>query len=142
MQAKASDLLTPESLAEQARIRETAKADLPEIRAQVEAMQEEEMRQGTVPLRAIAILRYERKRLGLSDDDLMARSGLDRTALETMIGPEANPSLSTLQAYAAAVGKRIRLGLDDANSPEGQEADAREQRRQDLLARKRERETR
>ena len=139
---KASDVFTPEQLAEHARIREAAKADLPEIRAQVEAMQEVEMREGVVPWRAIAILRYERKRLGLSDDDMTATSGLDAAALETMVGPDANPSLEILKAYATAVGKRVRILLDDENSPEAIEADQREQHRQELLARKREREAR
>lgn len=139
---KASEVFTPEQLAEHAHIREAVKEDLPEIRAQVEAMQEVEMREGVVPLRAIAILRYERKRLGLSDEDLSAKSGLDAADLETMVGPDANPSLEILKAYAAAVGKRVRILLDDETSPEAQKADLDEQRRQELLARNREREAR
>ncbi len=136
---KASDLSTPEQMAEHARIREAAKADLPEIRAEVEARQEVEMRQGVIPLRAAAILRYERKRLGLSDAD-MAAHGLEAEALDSMLGSNPDPSLSTLQAYAKAVGKRIRFIFVDADSPEAQEADRNEERRQALLARKRERE--
>ncbi len=109
---KASDFLTPEKIAEHARIRKEIEAELPDIRAQAYELHDIEMREGMTASRAIAILRHERKRHGLTDDDMIARTGLDLGTLATMAGPSANPTLSTLEAYAAAVGKKLRLIFD------------------------------
>lgn len=112
MKVKASEFLTPEIQAEDNRIREEIKAELPDIRARAQELHDIEMREGMAARRAIAILRHERKRLGLSDDDMIARSGLDLNTLATIAGPNANPTLATFEAYAAAVGKKLRIIFD------------------------------
>ncbi len=107
-----TDLLSPEMEAEDARIREEIEAELPEIRARAYELHDIEMQKGMVGRRTIAILRHERERLGLSDEEMITRSGLDAKTLATMIEPGANPTLSTVEAYAAAVGKTVRILLD------------------------------
>ncbi len=132
---------TPERRAEDERIRELELQNREQAREMGDELNAEAFKSPQVPFRALASLRYERKRLGLSDDDIAAH-GLDAEALASMTGANPDPSLSTLQAYAKAVGKRVRLVFDDADSPEAQKADEDEQRRQALLARQREREAR
>ena len=60
----------------------------------------------------IRCLREERKRLGLSLADVEARSGLRRSALSRLENDKnANPTLLTLQRYAAALGATLRTNL-------------------------------
>ena len=58
--------------------------------------------------KSLASLRLKRERIGLSLSDVLAKSRLDRgmvTRLET--GKIANPTAATLEAYAAALGRRM-----------------------------------
>ena len=73
-------------------------------------------RQDGTPLRQVlAALKAERVRLGLSLADINERSGIDRAALSRLENNEdANPTLSTLERYAAAVGKQMVVLLSDA----------------------------
>ncbi|ETX08721.1 hypothetical protein [Candidatus Entotheonella palauensis] len=135
----AAEFWTPERRAEDQRIRELELQNREQARELGDALNAEAFKHPQVPFAALACLRYERQRLGLSDND-MATHGLDADALASMLGYNPNPSLSTLQAYAKAVGKRIRIMFDDADSPEARKADHDEQRRQEFLARKRDRE--
>ena len=59
------------------------------------------------------MLRIERNRQGLSDDEMMAKSGLDATALASMIGRDAKPTLETMEAYAKALDKKLLIVLAD-----------------------------
>lgn len=78
------------------------------------------MRGGTPPHLAINVLRFERHRQGLSDDEMMARSGLDAEALASMAGRDAHPAIETMEAYARALGKQLLIVLADAEeSKEG-----------------------
>jgi len=53
---------------------------------------------------AIATLKAERERLGLSLADVESRSGLKPSAISRLENdPQANPTLLTLQRYAAAL---------------------------------------
>lgn len=136
-----AEFWTPERQAEDERIRELELQNRDQARELADDLNAEAFKHPQVPFKALACLRHERQRLGLSDDD-MAALGLDAEALDSMTGYNPEPSLSTLQAYAKAVGKRVRFVFDDADSPEAQKAEEDEQRRQTFLARKREREAR
>ncbi len=67
------------------------------------------------PSRAIvASLRAERERLGLGLADIAERTGIEREALHRLeIGLDKNPTVSTLERYAAAMGKRITMAVED-----------------------------
>ncbi len=65
------------------------------------------------PHLAVNVLRIERNRQGLSDDEMMAKSGLDATALASMIGRDAKPTLETMEAYAKALDKKLLIVLAD-----------------------------
>jgi ribosome-binding protein aMBF1 (putative translation factor) len=66
-------------------------------------------------LAALAALRRERERQGLSLADLSERTGLDRATLSKLeTGKMANPTLATLRRYAQALGKRLNWSLEDA----------------------------
>ncbi|WP_143301943.1 hypothetical protein, partial [Candidatus Entotheonella palauensis] len=96
--AEHADWLTPERRAEHARIREEVKAELPEIREHARRKHEKHMREGTPPDKARWVLTSERHRQGLSDEDIMARSGLDAAALQSMYGLDARPTIETMEA--------------------------------------------
>ncbi len=67
------------------------------------------------PARAIvAALRAERERQGLSLADVAGRTGLDPAALHRLeIGLDKNPTVAALERYAAALGKRITMAVED-----------------------------
>lgn len=110
---KHSDYLTPEKIAEHTRVREAVQAELPEIREHARAVHENAMRNGTAPRTAVSVLRHERKRQGLTDDEMIARSGLDRNSLTAMSKRDADPTIKTLEAYAQALGKKLLIVLTD-----------------------------
>lgn len=60
-------------------------------------------------------LKSARESQGLSLADLRKRTGMDRSAISKLEnGQRENPTLETLVRYAAAVGKRLVLRLEDA----------------------------
>jgi ribosome-binding protein aMBF1 (putative translation factor) len=69
-------------------------------------------------LAALAALRRERERQGLSLTDVSERTGLDRATLSKLeTGKLANPTLATLRRYAQALGKRLHWSLEDLATP-------------------------
>jgi hypothetical protein len=71
---------------------------------------------------AMDALKAERMRQGLSLADLRERSGIERSALCKLENDTAcNPTLRTLTRYAAAMGKRVRVVLEDAEVAEAVE---------------------
>lgn len=62
-------------------------------------------------------LKEARRAAGLSLADMQATTGMDRAELSRLLGdgdqPNRNPSLSTLERIAAAVGRRLKLTLTD-----------------------------
>jgi DNA-binding XRE family transcriptional regulator len=61
---------------------------------------------------ALDVLCRERKRLGLSLTDVSERSGLDRATISKLEnGHIPNPTLRTLNLYAHALGKRLKVTL-------------------------------
>lgn len=68
-------------------------------------------------LNALASLRLERQRQGLSLTDLSERTGIDRATISKLeTGKVANPTLATLRTYANALGKRLAWRLADLPS--------------------------
>lgn len=64
-------------------------------------------------LSAIAILKRERERRGLSLADVSEHSGLDKGMLSRLEnGKILNPTLSTIWRYAEAVGARVSLTVE------------------------------
>ncbi|MDA1056109.1 MAG: helix-turn-helix transcriptional regulator [Planctomycetota bacterium] len=61
----------------------------------------------------IATLKAERERLGLSLADVEARSGLKPSAISRLENdPQANPTLLTLQRYAAALNMTLATTVE------------------------------
>ncbi len=115
---KVAEYLTPEKLAEHAQIRADVEAHLPEMRAEARAAIEKAKKTGLHRKAALAQLRGERKHQGLTDDEMMARSGLDAAALASMAGHDANPTIETMEAYAKALGKKLFIVLADEEPAE------------------------
>ncbi|QEG38005.1 helix-turn-helix transcriptional regulator [Bythopirellula goksoeyrii] len=99
---------TPAENARLAKLREKLDKERPEIEAMGRAFLAAEQE----AKRAIADLRAERERQGLSLADVSSRCGITRetiSALETNEHP--NPTMKTLQRYAMALGKTLQLSL-------------------------------
>lgn len=87
--------------------------DIEWVRAEQARLDEEAIRKGCSPRLARAILRRLARCQGLSDEELMAKSGLDEAALASMSGLDAKPTIETLEAYAKALGKKLLIVLAD-----------------------------
>ena len=72
------------------------------------------MRNGVAPSTARFVLNQERKQQGLSDEEVMRRSGLDEAALSSLVGRDAKPTIETMEAYAQVLGKKLLIVLADA----------------------------
>ncbi|ETW94424.1 MAG: hypothetical protein ETSY1_34980 [Candidatus Entotheonella factor] len=108
--------LTPEERQKHKRLAELADQDREWAKAEADEGHQEAMRSGVVPRMARFVLMQERKRQGLSDEELMARSGLDAMALASMSGRDARPTIETMEAYARALGKKLLIVLADEES--------------------------
>ena len=63
---------------------------------------------------SLAALRVERERQGLSLTDVQERTQIDRATISKLERGEIfNPTVGTLRAYAAALGKRLAWSLAD-----------------------------
>src|SRR4051794_26444701 len=110
------DALPPEQrvAAEAAIARSAARRETPEGRAEeAEVIRKvrEEVPPATVEPElsaALAALRAERERQGLSLSELSERCGIDRATLSKLeTGKVANPTVNTLRCVARALGKRL-----------------------------------
>jgi DNA-binding XRE family transcriptional regulator len=64
---------------------------------------------------ALAGLRRERERQGLSLTDMAERTGIDRATISKLeTGKLANPTVGTLRTYARALGRRLIWSLEAA----------------------------
>jgi ribosome-binding protein aMBF1 (putative translation factor) len=96
----------PETRAEEERIRAAVREEFPPLQL------DEDTRA------ALAALRAERERRGLSLADLAERTGMDKAMLSHLeTGKIPNPTLSTLRAYAKALGKRLVWSTEDISDP-------------------------
>lgn len=65
-------------------------------------------------VQTVAALRRAREEAGLSLADIAERTGMDRGAVSKLeTGVHANPTMTTLQRYAAALGKQLVVKLID-----------------------------
>ncbi len=64
-------------------------------------------------IEALAGLRRERERQGLSLTDMAERTGIDRATISKLeTGKIANPTIGTLNTYAKALGRRLSWTLE------------------------------
>lgn len=110
--------LTPEKRAEHKRLAELEDQDMEYWRVEGDKIDAERMKEGMPARSAIGALRRLAWRQGLSDDDIITRSGLDAAAIASMSGRDANPTIETLEAYARVLGKRLLIVLADEESNE------------------------
>lgn len=65
-------------------------------------------------VQTVAALRSAREEAGLSLADIAERTGMDRGAVSKLeTGVHGNPTMTTLQRYAAALGKQLVVKLVD-----------------------------
>ncbi len=108
-------LATDEERARHKLAREQIAAELPEIKERARAALAALKKKGTPLRHVIAALRAERERQGLSLADMNERTGIDRAALSRLENnEEGNPTINTLERYAAAVGKQMIVLLADS----------------------------
>jgi DNA-binding XRE family transcriptional regulator len=99
---------TDEERARHAKIREQIAEELPDIKRRARERLALIRKEGTPLRQALAALRAERERQGLSLADMNARTGIDRAALSRLENNgDSNPTLATLERYAEALGKQI-----------------------------------
>jgi DNA-binding Xre family transcriptional regulator len=66
-------------------------------------------------IQALAELKRVRAERGLSLTDLADRSGIDRAAISRLeSGKNPNPTFETVARYAAAVGVRVRIVVEES----------------------------
>ena len=108
---------TSEERARHAEIRERISQELPDIKARARNRLADLKKAGLPIRQVVRSLKAERLRLGLSLADMYDRTGIDRAALSRLENnEEANPTLSTLERYAGAVGKQMIVLLADDDS--------------------------
>jgi len=70
-------------------------------------------------IEALAGLRRERERQGLSLTDMAERTGIDRATISKLeTGKLANPTIGTLRTYAKALGRRLAWTLEVVAKPD------------------------
>ncbi len=70
-------------------------------------------------IEALAGLRRERVRQGLSLTDMAERTGIDRATISKLeTGKLANPTIGTLRIYAKALGRRLAWTLEVVAKPD------------------------
>jgi len=70
-------------------------------------------------IEALAGLRRERERQGLSLADMAERTGIDRATISKLeTGKIANPTIGTLRTYAKALGRRLAWTLEVVAKPD------------------------
>ncbi|WP_236617997.1 helix-turn-helix domain-containing protein, partial [Rhodopirellula europaea] len=105
---------TEEERARHAKVREQIADELPDIRRRAKERLALLKQEGTPLRQAVAALRSERERQGLSLADIQERTGIDRAALSRLENNEdANPTLATLERYAEAVGRQMIVLLSE-----------------------------
>ena len=106
---------TDEERTRHTKIRELIAEELPDLEQRARQRLVLIKKEGTPLRQVLAALRCERERQGLSLADINERTGIDRAALSRLENNEdANPTLSTLDRYAKAVGKQMIVLLSDS----------------------------
>jgi hypothetical protein len=64
-----------------------------------------------------SLISHAMEKYGLTKTEMAARMGTSRQALDRLLDPEGgNLTLDTIERAAAAVGKRVRIDLEDAHA--------------------------
>ena len=109
---------TSEERVRHAKIRDQIAEELPEMRQWAQQRLALLKKEGTPLRQVLNALRAERERQGLSLKDIYDRTGIDRAVLLRLENNEdANPTLTTLERYAEAVGKQMVVLLSDTTFP-------------------------
>jgi DNA-binding XRE family transcriptional regulator len=107
---------TPEQLAELRAVRDRFQREKPSLDDLIASGEYSgPYRQGDVLafLSAVASLKRERERRGLTLAEVSKRSGLDKGMISRLEnGKVLNPTISTLWRYADAIGARINLAVE------------------------------
>ena len=104
---------TPEELEHHQRLREQIEQEKPEIKKRAQEALENAMRTGLAPRTAISTLIHERKRQGLSFEEMNSRSGIDCDSASGLENSDTDPTIKTLERYAQALGKKLLIVLAD-----------------------------
>jgi DNA-binding Xre family transcriptional regulator len=105
--------LSPTAAAEIQDVRRQTADELPAIKARARALLAEGRAVGEV----CSALRAAREARGFTLGDVERLTGIDRSALSKLErGERPNVTFETLGRYAAALGKRLRLQLEDAQT--------------------------
>jgi DNA-binding XRE family transcriptional regulator len=113
--------LTPEQRATVARRAERQTPQYQdELARDIEANRQEYPPVGDPELiEALAGLRRERERQGLSLTDMAERTGIDRATISKLgTGKIANPTIGILRTYAKALGRRLAWTLEVVAKPD------------------------
>lgn len=104
--------LTPDEAAKYRGVRQQVGDELPELIAR-----HHERAAGRGQLQALLNqLKDAREAKGLSLADLTELTGMDRSAISKLeTGQRLNPTIETLMRYAAAVGKRLVVSLENGS---------------------------
>lgn len=102
------------------RIREHIREELPDIRKRARQKLAAAVQQGIALEHAMAVLKAERLKKGLSLAEMKERTGIERSALSRLENnAEANPTVNTLNRYADAVGKKVLVVLANEDDTAG-----------------------
>lgn len=105
--------LTPDEAAKYRTVRERVAEELPELIAR---HQQRSADRGQLH-ELLNQLKDAREAKGLSLADLTELTGMDRSALSKLeTGQRLNPTIETLMRYAAAVGKRLVVSLENGSA--------------------------
>ena len=103
------------------RIREHVQEELPDIKQRARQKLDEATQRGIAIQHAMAVLKAERKKKGMSLATMKERTGIERSTLSRLENnAEANPTINTLTRYAEAVGKKVFVVLADADDLEAE----------------------
>ena len=106
---------TDEERKRHAKVRAQIAEELPDISRRARERFALLKKEGTPLRQVLGALRAERERQGLSLADINERTGIDRAALSRLENnEEANPTLTTLERYAEAVGKKMVVLLSES----------------------------
>ena len=118
-QKQAYEQMTSEQRAAVDRIR--AKHASPEYLVQVARVRDQVLEEippktTSSAIEALAALRLEREHRGLSLSEMAELSGIERSALSKLETGKTNPTLTTLDRYAGALGMRLQWSLVKDNA--------------------------
>jgi DNA-binding XRE family transcriptional regulator len=111
------DKPTPERRAKLKELRDLIETEKPEIVEKARKVRKNLDRREAELKAIFNTLREERKSQGLSLADVKERTGMSREFISQLEnGIKANPTITTIERYAAALGQKVVLRLERAGS--------------------------